>query len=269
MKAVWAMLYTTFRTLSRYPTQYLSGSVGPFLWAIPTLLLIQYANRSGLENGFTNATGLDPRLALSYLFIGGLYWNYVEGVWSVALSVRQNFLAGTLEALWVTQASRISLIMGWSLGRLIGITANSAVAVVILVILTPPLPIVSWLSAIVVLVISLMAAYGFAFFLAGLSLRYKDDGSIVSMLGNAAPLLGGVIFPITMLPLPIRVLGYAFPFTYGADVIRGLIVGSRTLIPFPWEMALIIAMGILLPIIGWISFVRLEQRARSAGLGGF
>lgn len=55
--------------------------------------------------------------------------------------------------------------------------------------------------------------------LARLSLWLKDGGAAVSMLGNAAPLLGGVVFPIALLPLA-------------------------------WELGLVIAMGVVLPLAG-------------------
>lgn len=89
------------------------------------------------------------------------------------------------------------------------------------------------------------------------------------MLGNAAPLLGGILFPIAYLPVPLRTIAYLFPFTYGVDALRGILFGSKTLLPLPTEIALIIAMGVLLPIFGWLFFSWIENRARMEGIGEF
>ncbi|MCS7016728.1 MAG: ABC transporter permease, partial [Gemmatales bacterium] len=121
----------------------------------------------------------------------------------------------------------------------------------------------------VIIIFSVLAAYGFGFVLVGLTLKFKDAESIISMLGNAAPLLGGILFPITYLPVPLRAIACLFPFTYGVDALRGVLFGSKTLLSLPTEIALVITMGILFPILGWIFFSWIENRARMEGIGGF
>ncbi|MFZ5816447.1 MAG: ABC transporter permease [Bacillota bacterium] len=269
MRAALALALATMQSMSRYPAQYVGGAISPVLWVLPTWMMVVHARALGLEQSFAEATGLSSEMALLYLFLGALYWNYVEGVWGVALYIRQSMVNGTLEALWATPASRLSLVIGWSLGRLLGITLHSAVAFSLLLALGWRLPRLPWIPAVAVLVLSVLAAYGFAFLLAGLSLRFRDDGAAVTLLGNAAPLLGGVIFPVLLLPQPLRLLSYLFPFTYGADALRGILLGSRTLLPLPTELALVAAMGLLLPLGGWAVFSRLEALARRQGLDGF
>lgn len=78
-----------------------------------------------------------------------------------------------------------------------------------------------------------------------------------------------VIFPVALLPLPLRVLSYLFPFTYGADLLRSLLAGSRTLLPAHIEVLVLAAMAITLPVLGWWSMVRLERSARASGLEGY
>lgn len=269
MRAITAMLVATLRTLSRYPAQYAAGTLGPFMWAIPTLLMVRYADSLGLAQGFAQAVGPGPEAALTFVFCGAVFWNYIEGVWSLSLGLRNQMLMGTLEALWATPAPRLSLLLGMSAGRMLGVTLHSGVALAILVWFSPAVPLASWGLAAAVLICSVLAAYGFAFMLTGLSMYLKDDGSLVSIIGNAAPLLGGVVFPVFLLPWPLKVLSYAFPFTYGADALRGVLLGARTLLPLPWELALVGGMGILLPLLGWRVFTRLEQSARRDGLQGF
>ncbi len=57
--------------------------------------------------------------------------------------------------------------------------------------------------------------------------------------------LCGLFFPIEKLPLFLRPLSYAFPLTYGADVLHGAVHGDH-LLPFSLDLALLTGFCILL-----------------------
>ncbi|WP_240739116.1 hypothetical protein [Marinitoga lauensis] len=50
----------------------------------------------------------------------------------------------------------------------------------------------------------MLASFGFVFFFFGVTLLFKDGDELVSLMGNAAPLIGGMFFPITILPAFLR-----------------------------------------------------------------
>ncbi len=266
MRALIALAAATVLTLSRYRAEYIWSMLSPLFWVISAWLIVKYAQLSGYYPVADREADL-----LVYFLIGGVYWNYVEAVWSIALSLRSHMRLGTLEMLWSTPAPRLSFILGWSVGRLLGITLHSLVLFLALAgfssVHLPLLPLERWLIVVGVGMASILAAYGFAFVLVGLTLRFKDAESLVGMLGNAAPLLGGILFPVTLLPLPLRILSYAFPFTYGVDVLRGLIVRSETLLPLSVEVGLVVGMGVLFLAVGWWVFEVMERKARREGLG--
>lgn len=273
MRATLSLTLAIFRNLSRYRTEFLTSTLSPLFWVIPALLLTRYADALGLRYNFKDIAGVELSLAATYFLVGATYWNYVEGVWSIALGLRVNMRLGTLESLWCTPAPRISFMISWSAGRLLAVTLHSILALGLLIFLSlvnledirferPTL-------AVIVLGFSVLASYGFAFLLVGLTLKFKDAESIISILGNAAPLLGGVIFPVMLLPGPLRIVSYLFPFTYGADALRGLILGSKTLLPLYYEVGGTVVMGVFFAIVGWQAFVWLESKARMDGLENF
>ncbi|MFA5890729.1 MAG: ABC transporter permease [Actinomycetota bacterium] len=264
-----ALAAASLRGRSRYRLDYITSTVGPLLWVIPALLTLRFAESLGMGDAFKDATGIARSRAPLYFLAGAVYWNYVEGVWSLAMNVRGAMRSGTLEPLWCTPVPRLALVAGWSAGTLASITLQSAIAFALLAIVGGTPPVVSWVGVAALLAGSVLAAYGFAFVLIGLTLRFRDAESIVSMLGNAAPLLGGVIFPVALLPLPLRLLSYLFPFTYGADLLRSLLAGSRTLLPAHVEVLVLAAMAVVLPVLGWWGLVRLERGARARGLEGY
>ena len=131
----------------------------------------------------------------------------------------------------------------------------------------PPWP--RWAGVAAVWVLSLAASYGFAFLLFGLTLRFKDANSAVGLLGNAAPLLGGVFFPVALLPAFLRPLAYVFPFTYGVDAVRALWLGTPAMFPMGLQLGLLAALAVAYVALGWWALVRFERCARRHGLEGF
>lgn len=269
MRAFVSLTLAVLRNLSRYRSEYIGGFLGPVFWVIPAWLIVRYAN---IPDVF-GASDSNFTVAAMYFFIGATYWNYVEGIWSIALGLRENMRSGTLESLWASPAPRLSMIMGWSIGRLLGTTLHSLLAFGLLsalsIIHLRDLSLENTLAVVIVIIFSVLAAYGFGFVLVGLTLKFKDAESMISMLGNAAPLLGGILFPITYLPVPLRAIAYFFPFTYGVDALRGILFGSKTLLSLPTEIALIATTGVLFPIFGWFFFLWIENKARAQGIGEF
>jgi len=269
MRAFISLTLAVFRNLSRYRSEYIGNFFGPVFWVIPAWLIVRYAN---IPDAFgASVSGFAG--AAMYFFIGAIYWNYVEGIWSIALGLRENMRLGTLESLWASPAPRFSMIMGWSVGRLLGTTLHSLLAFGLLsalsIIHLRDLSYENLLIVAYIIFFSVLAAYGFGFVLVGLTLRFRDAESLISMLGNAAPLLGGILFPITYLPLPLQGLAYLFPFTYGVDALRGVLLRSTTLLPLRTEIFLLFVMGILFPLSGWFFFLEIEKRARVEGIGEF
>ena len=235
--------------------------------ALPALLLGLWGEDLGLETEFLERTGTANYLG--YVLLGALYWNFVEVVWSIALSLQRAMRQGVLESLLCTRISRLGLILSWSGARLAGEILPSFLVLAVFLALSgvPPWP--RWALSILVWLGSLAASYGFAFLLFGLTLRFKDADSVVGILGNSAPLLGGVFFSVALLPEPLRVLSLAFPFTYGADALRTLWLGTAPLFPLHQELGILgfLALGYL--ALGWWALLHFERLARSHGLESF
>jgi len=221
---------------------------------------------AGVE-GFMALSGT-PNFVV-YLLLGAFYWNFVEVVWSVALSVQRALRSGVLEALWVTPIPRLGLLLGWSLARMLVVvpTFLGAAALILAFGGVPG----AWvlLEAALVILVSALGSYGFAFLLVGLTLRLKDADSVVQILGNAAPLLGGVFFPVLLLPEPLRALSFLFPFTYGAELLRAAWFGSSAFIPKPLGLGFLAGLSMSYLLLGWAALQHLEKKARAHGLEGF
>jgi len=267
MRPAWALLTYSAKARARYRGDLAWSSASPFLVALPAILVGFWGERLGLLDEFVAATGTG-RYAV-YLLLGAVYWNYVEAVWSIAFTLRMGMRSGVLEALLLTGVSRLGLIAAWSGARLVTVTLHSVVAIG-LVVAVVGLP--GWAAvgqALVVLGLSVIGSYGLAFLLFGLTLRFKDAESLLSLIGNVAPLLGGVFVPVALLPGFLRPLSHLFPFAYGVDAVRALWLGTPTMFPLGLQVGLLGALAVAYVALGWCALVYFERRARHHGLEGF
>ncbi len=266
MRPAWALLRHTLRAQLRYGL-FRWSLVFPLVFALPALLLGLWGQRLGLEAEFADRTGTSDYLG--YLLLGALYWNFVEVVWSIVLSLQRAMRQGMLESLLATRISRTGLIGAWSGARFAVEVVPSLATLVLIVVLSgvPPWP--RWAGVAGVWALSLVASYGFAFVLFGATLRFKDANSAVGLLGNAAPLLGGVFFPVALLPGFLRPLAYVFPFTYGADAVRALWLGTPAMFPLGLQIGLLAALAVAYGALGWWAPLYFERLARHHGLEGF
>lgn len=266
MRPAWALLFYTLRAQVRYGL-FRWSLVFPIAFALPALLLGLWGEGMGLGAEFANRTGTPDYLG--YLLLGTLYWSFVEVVWSIVFSLQRAMRQGMLESLLSTRISRTGLIGAWSGARFAVEVVPSLATLGLILALSgvPPWP--RWVGVLLAWVLSLAASYGFAFLLFGLTLRFKDANSIIQILGNSAPLLGGVFFPIALLPPFLQTWSYAFPFTYGADAVRALWLGMPGMFPMGLQLGLLAALAVGYVSLGWWALLYFERRARHHGLEGF
>lgn len=79
-------------------------------------------------------------------------------------------------------------------------------------------------------------------------------------------LISGVYYSLSVLPLPLQLLGRVSPLTYTLEAVRGALIsnwGVSTLLPY---VGLLIVMGGVFLALGWGVFGWAERRARRLGL---
>ncbi|WP_139977462.1 ABC transporter permease [Nocardioides litoris] len=88
-------------------------------------------------------------------------------------------------------------------------------------------------------------------------------GLITAMLG----LLGGVYFPVELLPGPLRLLAGALPFTWGVDALRASLLFGRV----EWAnlVGVLTAAAVLLPLSLWLFRAAVDAARRDGSLGHY
>lgn len=202
----------------------------------------------------------------SYSVVGIAFLRYLSNMNSTfARKVRQEQVAGTLEAMLVTPNSTPSLvlfssayemlssslwILAWLvLGRLFGATFHF-----------PDL-----LPAVLMLTVVMASFASIGILSAGMVIYFKRGDPITWLLASGSTLLGGIFFPVSILPEGAQMLARLLPITHAVEGFRQLIVkqaGLAEVAPHLQYLGLFAA--IFLPL-GMGLFYLALRRARVEG----
>lgn len=266
LRAVLAMAKKDCLLFLRYPLNALFRIVDPIVWLTPVYFLGKTFSAAG-GGGFAAYTGVEDYM--SYILLGGVLSNYVSSVfWGMGLSLKRQMDSGVLESNWMAPVPRPLFLVGQTLASFAITTATSAGMLCL-----------AWFffgfriggnlpAALGVLVPMLIALYGFGFAFAALVLLMREANTLIDVSNYFISLLSGSSFPVQVLPRFLLPLSLALPLTYGYDAVRGFLLGTKTIIPIEYEIAVLLAfMGIMTPI-GYAVFRRVERRCKALGTLG-
>jgi ABC-2 type transport system permease protein len=187
----------------------------------------------------------------SFALVGIAFFDYL----SVALSTfdeslqeaRQN---GTLENLLVTQTSLPVILAGSSLYPFVLMSLRTAIYIGWGAVLFGfPLQGANWLGALLVLGASVLAFSGLGILSASYLLIFKRGNPVNWAILGLSSVLGGMMYPISVLPVWLQHVARLIPVTYSLEGMRAAILGhasTRELLPS--IAGLLLFAALLLPV---------------------
>jgi ABC-2 type transport system permease protein len=102
---------------------------------------------------------------------------------------------------------------------------------------------------------------------AALVLRHQQVTAVFGLLNFAFQMLTGMFIPIQVLPPTLRFVGIVFlPMSFGMDLLRHYVMGTRTVLEPPYEWAILLGQVVLYGLLAQLAVRRLERSARDQGL---
>ena len=258
------------RQQRRYPTLFLGMLFWPVLLPASWVLmghassgndpqaLAAFAERAGS----TNVAG--------FVFIGYAMYMWLSTLlWGPGTALRQEQVRGSLEAVFVTPASRLVPLFGPGVAMLIPMATTLVVMGVALWLffgVVPPLGAV--LQAAVVVVLGIPALYAIGTLFAASVLRFGEVGPIVQLIRGMFVLACGITFPVAMLPLWAQVWAWLMPPTYIVEDLRRVLLGGAGLAEVAPHIAIVLAIAMLTALLAVVVFRALETSARRSGMLG-
>jgi ABC-2 type transport system permease protein len=240
--------------------QFVSATTSPIVYHFVSRLVD--SGPSVGDNYYTFAIiGLSTALALD----GGLrgFGNHLD------YAVQQ----GTLETLLI-EPIRWRLIpfglAGWPV--LVSVVA-SVIAMSTGLALGADIRLVGVPGALLVLALGIAAGHSIGVVAASVKILSKRSDPVLSLYTLASSVLAGVVFPVALLPLPLRILSYCIPQTYVLSAMRRLLMADSSAISGPSTgqsiLMLVTFIAVVYPLGLWLYGRSLEYGRKLGVLAGY
>lgn len=220
-RAFRAFLAVMRRDLHVY-LSYRTRLVSQALTSVFSLTLFYYVSRLVHVSGFPS-----PASYFGYVVVGLALISVLYSCFSIAELVRQELVAGTFERLILSPFGAIRSMIAMSLFPLLysfvlaAITLGLGAAVFGLQLHWSTVPL-----SIPAMALALLAFLPFGLFFAALTVSTKQGSVGASWVIAMISIVGGLYFPVTLLPQWTQTLAKAQPFTPATEVLRHLLVGT-------------------------------------------
>ena len=216
LRLLWAFFVRDFQTESSYRVSFLLSLSGVLFTSVTYFFVSRLLNES-----------VEPMLAqydgdyFAFVLIGVAFGSYFGlGLTGFARALRQAQTTGTLEAIMMTPASVSTIVVGsaaWSYA----FTTLRVVAYLLLgLLLGLRLEGANYLAALATLVLSIVAFASIGIIAAGVIMVIKRGDPVTTLLSSVATLVGGVFYPIEIMPEWLQGVARILPLTYALRAMR-------------------------------------------------
>jgi ABC-2 type transport system permease protein len=260
-----AMTRKELQIIIRYPVELVASFGQVFLiTAIFTL--------AGLMFAPTDQSAPEARASVAGTMIYGfiLFIFLTETLWTIGYHVRREQKQGTFEQLCLSPAPRSASLISRVLVTLVWTGLLCAISVALMTLMIGHLPFANLGLSVPILLLALSGTFGVGFAFAGITLRVRQTAEVLaSVLQFSFMIFCAPFFPFAALPDWLLVVARVIPLSYGVDAFRSCLMGFPTgfpeLAPFETELAIVVAFGLLMPIVGLWIYRGAEDSAQRSG----
>jgi len=252
---------------SRYPIAFVALFVQIFL--IIVLFVITSFAFETPGTGQAQTTRFAAMMA--YGFVTNIILSFT--LWEIGFSIREEQVRGTLESLYLSPTNKFSNLLSRVFAILLWTAAISIGGLLLVSGLVGGLPVNNLGKALFVLLMTTTGFLGFGFIFAGITIRLKETAQIlVNGVQFFFMIFSAQVFPFSVLPLAVQdYVSRWLPVSYCVDLFRTTLIGEAPeLLPNDVlvEYAIVIAFGIVSPIIGYFYYNWIDRKARTEGTLG-
>ena len=226
LKKPLAFLWKDFISESSYKLAFFSQFFGIFITALAWFFLSNLFGKS--VSSHLHAYGGNY---FSFVIIGIAFSNYLQvALRSFSNNIRMSQTLGTLEAMLVTQTTIPTIILSSSIYNFL-ITSFRVVVYLVLGVLFFDLNMgkANYGAAVIVLMITIVCFSSMGIISASFIMVFKKGNPVNWIFINLSWVLGGVYYPITILPEWLEKLAYLLPITYALEAMRLALLNGRSL----------------------------------------
>jgi len=198
----------------------------------------------------------------------GLALSAFQGVamTSISSAIQYGMYTGTLEAMLVTPTPLSTIVFSSVLYQFVSSLLNILLYLFFGAVLFGfSLAKANLLSAAVMLALSLLAHLPLGIFSASFLLVFKRGDPVTSLVGSLSGLLGGVYFPLAVLPGWLQTVSFFLPFTHALEGLRQAVLNGRTLLEVSTQVAVLSIFAVTLLPLSLVVFSYAIHQAKRLG----
>lgn len=206
----------------------------------------------------------------AFVVLGGAtvaFW--VNVMWMMAAQLYWEKHSANLELYIMAPCGLVPILLGMALGAAISTTLRAGAIVALgVLIFHAPLSTQHWPLVLLVFLVAMVGLYGLGMLLASLFLMWgRETWHLAQLLQEPVYLLSGFFFPVRALGLWVGLAASLIPLTLALDATRQLLFPQMAngLFPLPWEVAGLVVLAVLFPLLALGSLRLMERRARVEG----
>jgi len=262
LRKAWAFFWKDFITEASYKFAFIAQLFGIFFSTMTLFFMSRLLGTASLPA--LRPYGGDY---FSFVLIGIAFASYLHvSLRSFQSCIREAQLLGTLEALLVTQTGIPAIILFSSIYSFAWTSLRVVLYLLLgVLVLGVKLAGANYLGALLILFITIIAFSSFGVISASFTMVMKKGNPVNWIFNNLSWLLGGVFYPVAILPGWLQKISYILPITYSLEGMRlALLKGCRTSELLPSIFPLLIFTVIVLPT-SLLAFAYAVKRAKAEG----
>jgi len=167
--------------------------------------------------------------------------------------MRQEQMSGTLEMLIVAPTSIYTLITAMVIWNLLSALFDIIIYIIAgIFIFKVDFGNINFISTLVIIILCLISFNALGIISASFTLAFKRGDPVSLLMNLGMEVLGGVFFPITVLPEWLRIFSYLFPITYAIRSLEKAVYQGASLTMLWQDIWVLVGFSlILIPIALW------------------
>ncbi len=203
----------------------------------------------------------------SYVLLSMAFFSYIGvGLGSFSNRIRSEQMQGTLEAILLTPTKISTILFSMALWNLLFATLNMAIYILLGIFLFKiSFANVNILSTLIILFLTIISFSSLGILSASFIMVFKRGNPVGWIINSLGGLIGGVYFPITIMPVWLQFLAKFFPITYAVRAVELAVYQGYSLTQLTKETGFLLLFSFLLLPLSFASFKFALKKARQQG----
>jgi ABC-2 type transport system permease protein len=264
----WELMIKYWRIRLSYPLTFLYFVSEPLIFLLPVIIYGQ-ALVGGRESEILANYSTTGDVILFLTFGSASMAILTRIYWMGAMGIRREEWTGTLVSIYLTPASRFSIILGNTLfGLTMSVLAFFLQIGGVFFLYGLQINLLNFLPMMLILFFATVSLLGFSLIISGLVLAMKQAWKFVLFMDGFMNLLAPAFFPLAVLPFFLRPLSFFSPITWGVEGFReGVLQGFSD---YWFEiLGYLSFLNIIWLCLGILIFNYFEYRTRKKGVLGY